>query len=819
MTPPHDSLDDVLQQMRRMCLERRPHDALALVDRCLAQADPARLSALNACRTAVAWHLAALEGRCASGLEEAIAAIEGLSHLGFEQHLEPLRIAAGFAMGLTGNVETGLQWVGRVAESAQARGDLAVLRFAVGDRAALHSVAGDYEASEQQYTTYFPLWDTGAAPDASPAERRVRATMLNNWAFCRLLWARSLPEGSPRRQQVATRALESADAARSLTPGPEGAIWTTWSLSNRGHALTLLGRWDEAEQTYSECEALQPAHPRIDAVAMAGQARLMAETGRFDQARRLLERAHEIAPDDLLDSTLDLIIDTGVLLAKRARDIDGLAHWSEQQHERLKAQFQSRQAAALRQNQLLSSLERERVIEREKATESLQRGREVLQRVGAAYEAAAWHDLLTGLPNRTLGRIRLQQALDSGPQACASLAVACVGIDRFKDVNTRHGQAVGDEVLRMLGQRLTQALRPEDLVCRLSGDQFMVLWPQARGDQEVGTLCERLQACCGEPFITGALSIRVSLSIGAALSTAGKPPVDADLLMAHADIALMEAKKLGTNRRTFYTPGMSEKRLQQAQTRDALQLALERGEFSLHYQPKIDLGSGRVVGAEALLRWQRPDGRVASPGEFIDTAEDSGLIVPIGRWALLEACRQAAAWETAWSRGLSVAVNLSGVQFRHGQVVEDIEDALRRSGLAASLLEVELTESVLLRDDDYIADTLARLKALGVQRSIDDFGTGYSSLAYLKRFAIDKLKIDRSFIEHMQRDDRDRGIVQAMIDIARSLQIRTVAEGVEDAKLAQALQQMGCNEAQGYHYARPMPPPQFEAWLAQRAAS
>ena len=809
----HGCLDDLLQQMRSLSLQRRTSEALAHVDELMARADPAWAPALAACRTAAAWHVAALDGRYAAGLEEAIAAIETLAHLGFEPHLDNIRNAAAFAMGLTGNLDTALQWVGLVADSARARGDRAMLRGAIGNRAALHSLAGDFEAADRQYREHASLWDPGAQAGTPGVEGWARSTMLNNWAFCRLLWARSLPEDSPLRPQVAGRALECAEAALPLTPGPTGARWTAWSLSNRGQALTLLGRWDEAEQAFRNSEPMWRANHRIAAVAMAGHAKLMAETGRFDEGRRLLERAHAIAPEDLLDTPLDLVMEARVLLETRARDIEGLAHWSDRQHRRLKAQYRARMAAAVRQNELLSSIERERAIEREKASAALQRGQEALQRAGAAYEAAAWHDLVTGLPNRTLGRIRLQQALDSGP-----LAVACAGIDRFKEVNARHGQAIGDEVLRLLGQRLTQALRRQDLVCRLSGDQFMILWPQTQGVQDVDSLCERLQACCLEPIIVGAASVRLSLSVGAALSLSADALSDADLLMAQADIALVEAKKLGTNRRAVYTPQMSEKRLQQAQTREALQMALERGEFELHYQPKVELGSGRIVGAEALLRWRRPDGRLALPGEFIDTAEDSGLIVPIGRWALFEACRQAAAWESAWRRGLGVAVNLSGVQFRHGQVVEDIEEALRQSGLEARLLEVELTESVLLRDDERIAGTLARLQAHGVQRSIDDFGTGYSSLAYLKRFAIDKLKIDRSFIEHMQRDARDRGIVQAMIDIARSLQIRTVAEGVEDASLAQALHAMGCDEAQGYLYARPLPPLQFERWMQQGGA-
>jgi diguanylate cyclase (GGDEF)-like protein/PAS domain S-box-containing protein len=429
-------------------------------------------------------------------------------------------------------------------------------------------------------------------------------------------------------------------------------------------------------------------------------------------------------------------------------------------------------------------------------------------------EYLAFHDDLTGLSNRVLGQSRLQQAIASASRQGRGLAVLHLDLNQFKYVNDTHGHRLGDRLLQAVAGRLSQTLWADDTLCRLSGDEFMLVLPQVPSPQVVAPIandCDRVLSAFASPFDLDGLKLFVTLSIGVAIYP--QDGGDGETLMCHANTALFEAKKAEQHSYRFFAPQMNADLMRFVQTRDHLRAALEHEEFELYYQPQIDLHSRRVVGVEALIRWQRPVEGLTLPAHFIAVAEESGLIVPIGQWVLQEACRQAAAWCDLGWRDCVVAVNLSAVHFRHGQVEQDVMVALEASGLDPAKLELELTESILLDNSEAVIATVSRWKARGIRLSIDDFGTGYSSLAYLKRFKVDKLKIDRSFITHLQTDADDLAIVQAIIQIARSLNLKTIAEGVDHAALADQLKCIGCDEVQGYLYSEPLPAAELEQWL------
>ena len=438
------------------------------------------------------------------------------------------------------------------------------------------------------------------------------------------------------------------------------------------------------------------------------------------------------------------------------------------------------------------------------------------QKTRAQVEFLAYHDGLTGLPNRLLGQQRLQQEIQRARQQDQGLAVLYMDMDKFKYVNDSYGHAVGDAMLRSVAQRLLQSLRTRDMVCRLSGDEFMVVLPEVQAGQQVASLCQRMLDALAAPFEVEGLQLYASFSIGVAQFP--QDGSDSETLMLNADTALYEAKKAGQKRYRFFEPDMNVKLLHYVETCEALRLALEQQQFELHYQPQIELSSGQVTGVEALLRWRRPGHGLVAPGSFIGIAEESGLIVPIGRWVLHEACRQAAAWQRTGLALGRIAVNLSAVQFRQGVVEQDVRAALESSGLDPARLELELTESLLLEHDDSVLSTLAQWSARGIRLAIDDFGTGYSSLAYLKRMQVDLLKIDRSFITGLLHDEENQAIVRAMVQIARSLQIETLAEGIEDPRVAEQLKALGCDGVQGHWYAAPQPAQALEQWLAGQRA-
>ncbi len=422
----------------------------------------------------------------------------------------------------------------------------------------------------------------------------------------------------------------------------------------------------------------------------------------------------------------------------------------------------------------------------------------------------AHHDALTGLPNRTLLADRVGQAIARAHRSGGKLAVLFLDLDRFKNVNDSFGHAVGDMLLTAVSARLTASRREEDTVARLGGDEFIVSIPDVGDPAEAETVAARILADLAKPFTINGHQLHADVSIGIALYP--RDGDTAETLMRNADTAMYHAKESGRGNYQFFSAQLTERVSRRLSTETNLRRALERGEFTVHYQPLVNLAAGRVDGAEALLRWPQQDDRLVSPVEFIPIAEETGLIVPLGEWVLLEACAQAQAWQ-ALQPGLRIAVNLSARQFRQKNLIGMIEQVLGESRLHPSLLELELTEGMLMHNVEEATHILARLDEIGVRLAIDDFGTGYSSLSYLKRFPIHTLKIDRSFVRDISTDPDDAAIVTAIVAMARSLNLRVTAEGVETEEQATFLRSLTCDQAQGFHFGRPMPAAEFAARL------
>ncbi|MDB5749151.1 MAG: diguanylate cyclase [Massilia sp.] len=425
----------------------------------------------------------------------------------------------------------------------------------------------------------------------------------------------------------------------------------------------------------------------------------------------------------------------------------------------------------------------------------------------------AQHDVLTGLPNRSLLQDRLGQAVAYANRSGNPVWVMLIDLDRFKFVNDSMGHKAGDVLLMTVAARLRSALRDLDTVARLSGDEFVVIVSE-QGEQELTPeIVERVMAAVAQPVMLGTKEFFVTCSIGVAVYPS--EATDADVLIEHADIAMYRAKKLGRNNFQFYTPAMNEESLERVRIEGALRNALERDEFVLYYQPQLDIKSGKIVGMEALLRWQHPELGMVPPGRFISIAEETGLIVPIGAWVMRTACAQNKAWQDAGFDKLRVAVNLSARQFGAPDLLEGLEAVLLDTGMEPKYLEIELTESLFMSDITPAVDLLHRMKALGVNLSIDDFGTGYSSLSYLSRFPIDVLKIDRSFVADITRDANDEAIVTSIIALAHNLKLAVIAEGVETAEQLDYLRRHGCDEMQGYYFSPPLAGAEFEQLLRE----
>jgi diguanylate cyclase (GGDEF)-like protein/PAS domain S-box-containing protein len=433
------------------------------------------------------------------------------------------------------------------------------------------------------------------------------------------------------------------------------------------------------------------------------------------------------------------------------------------------------------------------------------------RRAEARIEFLAHHDVLTGLPNRVLLRDRFEQALARAQRSEKQVAMLFLDLDNFKRVNDTLGHLAGDQLLLESVTRLTRCMRDSDTISRQGGDEFILLLNEIPDTETVERVAGDILRLLAEPVEINNHAINATCSIGIALYP--QDGSDFDSLLQKADTAMYNAKDAGRNTYRFFDEGMNRQAREHLMLQNRLHQALYRAELQLHYQPQLNVDHDRVTGVEALLRWHNPELGDVPPARFIPVAEDSGIIVSIGAWVIEQACRQAQTWRQEGVPDLTMSVNLSALQFRRPGLIETVAGALARSGLPPHLLELELTESILLQDVENTLDTVRQLKALGVRLAIDDFGTGYSSLSYLKRFAVDRLKIDQSFVRDITTDPDDAAIVSAIIQLARSLRLGIIAEGVETAEQLAFLREAGCGEVQGYLFSQPLTPAALDAFL------
>jgi len=426
-----------------------------------------------------------------------------------------------------------------------------------------------------------------------------------------------------------------------------------------------------------------------------------------------------------------------------------------------------------------------------------------------AYAAA--HDSLTGLPNRLLLNERIDQAIALARRHNRKVAVLYLDLDGFKHINDALGHPFGDKVLHSIAQRLLSCVRAPDTVSRQGGDEFVILLCEVEHPDGSAIVANRLLSRLAEAHSVHGRELHLTASIGVSVYPDDGP--DAEALIKCADIAMYHAKENGRHSFQFFTPAMNVRAVARQSIEEDLRRALERQEFRLHYQPKVNLKTGAITGAEALLRWTHPTRGMVSPAQFIPVAEDCGLILPLGSWVLREACGQAKAWLNAGLPATTIAVNVSALQFRDKDFLDGLFALLGETGLDPSALELEVTEGILMKRAEFSAPILQSLRDRGVRVSIDDFGTGYSSLGYLQKFPLDALKIDQSFVRQLTATPHETSIVRAIIGMGRSLNLRVIAEGVETAEELAFLQAHHCDEAQGYYFSRPVPPEQFARLL------
>jgi diguanylate cyclase (GGDEF)-like protein/PAS domain S-box-containing protein len=427
------------------------------------------------------------------------------------------------------------------------------------------------------------------------------------------------------------------------------------------------------------------------------------------------------------------------------------------------------------------------------------------------------HDALTSLPNRAMFGEVLNLAIQNARRYDRKFAVLFIDLDRFKNINDTLGHDAGDKLLQEMGTRLTHTVRASDVVARLGGDEFVVLVQEVAEPKQVAAVARKILSALVEPMSIQGQECRVTASIGICMYPSEAK--DENALMKNADIAMYRAKEDGKNNYKFYSEEINIHTFERMALETSLRRGLERNEFFLHYQAKLDLHTKKITGVEALVRWQHPDLGVVPPVQFIPLAEETGLIVPIGKWVLNTACMQNVAWQREGLPPLSMAVNLSARQFADEDLVKDIADALKNSGMNPELLEIELTESMVIQNPERAGRVLAEIKKMGARLAIDDFGVGYSSLTHLKRFPIDTLKVDRSFIQDLPQDPEDKAICQAIIAMGKSLNLTVVAEGVETLDQQTFLQDNNCDEMQGFFFSKPISSDQFAALLRERIQS
>jgi diguanylate cyclase (GGDEF)-like protein/PAS domain S-box-containing protein len=423
----------------------------------------------------------------------------------------------------------------------------------------------------------------------------------------------------------------------------------------------------------------------------------------------------------------------------------------------------------------------------------------------------AQHDFLTGLPNRMLFSDRVRQAIAVAPRHLKKVAVLFLDLDGFKHINDSLGHAVGDRLLQSISKRLVTCVRGADTVSRQGGDEFVVLLSEMEKSEDAAITARRMLQAVAKAHSVELHDLHVTASIG--VSVYPDDGMDSETLIKNADTAMYQAKENGRQSYQFFKPAMNVRAVERQSIEESLRTALQRDEFSVHYQPKINIQTGRISGAEALLRWTHPTQGPISPARFIPVAEDCGLILPIGNWVLREACKQARAWMDAKLPLATIAVNISAIEFRDDRFLDGVFKILDETLLDPQYLELELTESVLMKHVESTKSILNALREKGIQLAVDDFGTGYSSLSYLRKFSIDAIKIDQSFIRQITTAPDDTTIVTAMIGMGRSLKLRVVAEGVETQQELDFLKANRCEEAQGYYFSRPVPPQQFAKLL------
>ncbi|TFB14658.1 EAL domain-containing protein [Filobacillus milosensis] len=424
----------------------------------------------------------------------------------------------------------------------------------------------------------------------------------------------------------------------------------------------------------------------------------------------------------------------------------------------------------------------------------------------------AYHDMLTGLPNRFMFTEKLRKLIKNGSQ----FAVLFIDLDQFKKINDTRGHTIGDQILQLVAQRLLKSVSKEDIVARLGGDEFTIILP-SKTKTEVAHFAEKIVTDIRTPFFVENSKFHLKASVGISLF-----PVDGEnleALLKNSDIAMYSSKEYGGNNYRFFNNSMNSLLEEKVNLERMLHSALANEEFLVYYQPQIDLRTGQIFGAEALIRWEHPHQGMIPPDQFVPIAEETGLIGPIGDWVLRTACFQAKRWNREHEHPIRIAVNLSVKQLINGDIVSSVSKALHETGLDPNLLELELTESIFMQDAKFMVSTLNELKKLGVRISIDDFGTGYSSLAYLKDYPIDSLKVDRTFVHNLLNNKKNTAIVSAVITLARRLGIRSVAEGIENAEQLNFLEMEGCDLAQGYYFSRPLSEDQMNDLLGHSSVS
>jgi diguanylate cyclase (GGDEF)-like protein len=429
----------------------------------------------------------------------------------------------------------------------------------------------------------------------------------------------------------------------------------------------------------------------------------------------------------------------------------------------------------------------------------------------------ATHDTLTGLPNRSMFSQRLNYAIQAAQRYQRQFAVLFMDLDRFKIINDTLGHEAGDQLLQEIAARLTQSLRAVDTVGRLGGDEFVILIEEVSDSNQVAAVAHKILTSVIKPITLKGQESRITASIG--ISMFPKDAEDEQTLMKNADIAMYLAKEEGKNNYQFYSQDIQSKSLQHLSIETNLRFALERNELSLHYQAKVDFKTNVIKGVEALLRWQNPYLGSVTPTQFIPVAEESGLIIPIGRWVLKTACAQNVAWQKQGLPAVCMSVNLSRRQLMDENLIDDIRTALNDSGMASNLLELDITEGMVMHNPALIISILTKIKSMGVRLAIDDFGTGYSSLAQIKNFPIDTLKVDRSFIRSIPKDTEYRAITEAIIAMGKTLGLNVVAEGVETVEQMNFLKEHSCDEMQGFYFSKPIMPEQFADLLRKHVPS